>query len=106
MGTCATQQLFMRYQPKRRIAKELAPPTTSPSFVMTANAVTHDITDMLPRAAKQAAVFLLPINLPKHDIQAPQDRADVGKHMAAVHVIHCRQMREARRANLAAVRLA
>src|SRR5579872_515182 len=44
-----------------------------------------------------------PVDLPEDDVEGPQYGGDVGEHVAAVHPIHGRQMRVARRAHLAAV---
>src|SRR5207244_6757731 len=46
-----------------------------------------------------------PIDLSEHDVERAQDRRDVGEQMATADVIHRLQMRKARRADLAFVRL-
>src|SRR5436190_16630058 len=45
------------------------------------------------------------INFPEHDIHRADDRDHVGDHVALGHLVHGRQVREARRADLHAPRL-
>src|ERR1700743_1856757 len=49
--------------------------------------------------------FASAIHFAEHDVERAEDRADVGQHVLAAEEIHRLQMREARRAQLAAVGL-
>src|SRR5262245_26250671 len=45
------------------------------------------------------------VDLPEHDVERAEDGGDVREHVAPAEEIHRREMREARRADLALVRL-
>ena len=55
--------------------------------------------------ARSVTADISPVDLPEHDVERAEDGRDVGQHVPAAHEVHGLEMREARRADLAAVRL-